>query len=670
MDARRKPTHLFSELVALATPEVPAIIRDEQGVENPDGIVARAVLNDDLEVVVPAWPFSDDPNITRETVSIGWRIAGSGFVSVRDQDYPTPVEPGDKIITVPQEHLVHGTYDLSYRITQGGNPSDSLIKRVTIDTVPPHDHQQPAGARYPDELLGVITDDYLTQHGQVLVTVPSYSSMRAFDRAVFFWAKADPMPGDTPIAGEQVFSQDDIDNRRLLLSLTETVIRDSGGGQRFLFYRLYDLAGNESPLAYSAGIGVDLVPAPEDLPAPRIPLSARGLIDRQHAREGASSQGGVTVEIDRYDNAEASQFIIVNWGGGELAEFAVDPNGFPLTIFVPWRELTANGLGPGTAQVSYQVRFGGSLSPKSPEVSVPFDFTVAGQDHANAPALLNNDLARLEIRGEVSDLPNTLTAQDQGRDARVLLTLFDDPQPGEWLEVFWGAVAEPAARYEVQPGDAAGKPLTLSVPWAIVEQDKNNITLPVSYVTDNGINQQLAPATAVQVLIVPIEGLQTPGFPHADNQGYLNCCAKPRIWEGVTIRVEGNPAFAANDLVEVHCQGYEDLGSLKPIESTLWSQRKMLSAAEALNGFDVVVPYLVHIEPMVNNGSATAHYTLTKVDGGFGSSQREQVYITRTLPSGQVCGPDNDLCNEFHPVKWFRHFRFLWRFISKNNQVK
>ncbi|MOA44879.1 hypothetical protein D3C78_1672200 [compost metagenome] len=102
--------------------------------------------------------------------------------------------------------------------------------------------------------------------------------------------------------------------------------------------------------------------------------------------------------------------------------------------------------------------------------------------------------------------------------------------------------------------------------------------------------------------------------------------------------------------MEVHCQGYADLGSLEPIEGTLWSQRKMLSAAEALNGFDVVVPYLVHIEPMVNNGSATAYYTLTKVDGGFGSSRREQVYITRTLPSGQVCGPDNDLCNEFHPV--------------------
>lgn len=645
MDARRKPTHLFNAQ-ALPVAEVPAIIKDDQGVENPDGIVLRASLNEDLEVVVPAWPFTDDPRITKETVSIGWRLAGSGFVSVREQEYPTPVEPGDKVLTVPQHYLVHGTYDLSYQVNQGGNLSPSLVKRVTVDTVPPHDHQQPAGARYPDELFGVITDDYLTQHGQVLVAVPSYSSMRAFDRAVFFWAKTDPMPGDAPIAGEQLFSQDDIDNRRLLLPLTEAVIRDSGAGQHFLFYRLYDLAGNESPLSYSAGIGVDLMPSPGNLAAPRIPLSARGLIDRQHAREGAGSQGGVTIEIDRYDNAEASHFIIANWGGSELAEIAVNPDGFPLTIFVPWRELTAKGLGPETVQVSYRVRYGGSLTAPSPNAPTPFDFTIAGQDHASAPALLNNELARLEVRGEVSDLPNTLTAQDEGRDARVLLTLFEDPQPGQWLEVFWGAVAEPASRYEVQPGDVAGKSLTLTVPWAIVEQDKNNVALPVSYVTDNGVNQQLAPATAVQVLIVPIEGLQVPSFPHANRQGYLNCCAKPRLWEGVTIKVEGNPSFAANDLVEVYCQGYEDLGSTRPIESTLWSKKNVLTDFEARNGFEVVVPFPVHIEPMVDNGSAIASYTLTKAGGGFGRSNQEQVYISRTLPSGAVCGPDNDLCNE------------------------
>ncbi|MNM44892.1 hypothetical protein D3C81_558000 [compost metagenome] len=645
MDERRAPHQLFNELT-LAQPEVPAIIKDEQGLENPDGIVARAVLNDDLEVVVPAWPFSNDPRIVRETVSIGWRIEGAGFASVRSQDFPTPVEPGDKILTVPQNYLVHGTYDLSYEINQGGNRNYSLIKRVTIDTVPPHDNQQPAGARYPDELVGVITDDYLREHGQVLVAVPSYSSMRAFDRAVFFWSRVDPMPSDTPSAGEQVFSQDDIENRRLLLPLSEAVIRASGQGQHYLFYRLYDLAGNQGPLSYSAGIGVTLVPAPENLPAPRIPLSPRGLIDRQHAREGATAENGVTVEIDRYDNADESQFIIVNWGGRELTELAVDPERFPLTNFVPWQALTANGLGPDTVQVSYRVRYGGSLTPASPEETVPFDFTIAGQDHASAPALLNNDLARLEVRGEVSDLPNTLTAQDDGRDARVLLTLFEDPQLGEWLEVFWGSVAEPATRYQVQPDDAAGKPLTLTVPWEIIEQEKNNSALPVFYRTDNSVNQQLSSVTSVQVLIEPIQGLQTPSFPHASLQGYLNCCVKPRIWEGVTIRVAANPAFDPNDLVEVYCQGYEDLGSQIPIEGTLWSQAKVLTAEEALNGFEVVVPYLVHIEPMVNNGSATAYYTLTKVGGGFGSSRREQVYITRTLPSGEICGPDNDICNE------------------------
>ena len=613
--------------------------------EYPDGIVEREALNADLEVEVPAWDFSTEPDLS-DFIDIGWRREGAPFNSVQRVEFKPPIAPGSKMLSVPLMFLIHGAYALSYTIARGGNATESLVKRVTIDTLPPNDNQQPQAARFPDDLLGVITDEYLKEHGEVLISLPLYIGMRAFDRADFYWVDRDPMPGDTPPIGNQRFTQDDIDNQRLILTLKEVDVRAAGAGRHFLFYRLYDLAGNESPLSYPAPIQVDLVPAPENLSAPHIPLSARGRIDRQHAREGATTQGGVTLEIGRYDNAESSHFIVVDWNGRELPEVAVEPSAFPMQIYVPWRELTASGLGPGTAQVSYRIRYGGSLTAPSPVASAAFNFTVAGQDHANAPALLNTNLATVEVRGERSNLANMLTAQDEGLDARVLLTLFEDPQQGEWLEVFWGAVTEPASRYQVQPGDMAGKPLELRVPWAIIEQDKNNAALPVSYITDNGVNQQLAPATAVQVVIVPIEGLQAPDFTHADKQGYLNCCTTPRIWEGVIIRVEGNPAFAAGDTVEVHWQGYDDLGSTEPIDGTQWSEVRVLTGTEAINGFEFVVPYLVHIEPMVNKGSATAYYTLIKADGGYGSSRRQQVYIDRTLPSNEVCGPDNDLCIE------------------------
>lgn len=619
--------------------KVPAIVKDESGQEHPDGILLRAALDHDLEVIVPAWDFSDRPGVD-DLLEVSWSQEGAAFRPVASKQFSPPIEDGDKTMTVPRDRLEEGVFLLSYRITRRNNSTDSSTKRITVDRTPPNENQRPGAVQFPDELVGIITDDYLARHGEVEVKVPSYLGMCALDKAVFYWSEHDPLPDGHPVAGEQVFSREEIENRRLFLAMDESGIRASGGGIRYFYYRLYDLAGNESALSYPAAIKVDLVPAPANLLPPRIPLSARGLIDRQHAREGATGQGGVTVEIDAYDNAEASHFIEIDWGGQVLKEFSVDPTAFPLQSYVPWHDLVANGLGPDVVQVTYRVRYGASYSPRSPVGTAPIDFTIAGRDHAKAPALLNADLIKLEVRGAVSDLPDELTAQDEGQDARVLLPLFDDPQPGEFLEIFWGAVDELADRYEVQAGDVGGQLLELSVPWRIIEQDKNNTALPVFYITGNGVNQQLAPSTQVRVVFEPITGLPAPDIPQADASGYLNCSTTPPIWEGVTIRVDGNDNFAQGDTVDVNWLGYEDLGGLQPIPSTAFRARKVLSRDEAEHGFEVIVePYDVHIEPMVNQASAVISYELTKLAGGYGKSQRNLFYIDRTLPSGEVCKP-------------------------------
>ncbi|MGV2835651.1 hypothetical protein [Pseudomonas shirazensis] len=620
-------------------PEVPAIVKDDDGQENPEGILLRSALDDDLEVIVPEWDFSENPRYA-DLLEVGWRAEGAAFVAVNSQEFSPPIAPGEKTITVPREHLVQGNFTLSYRITRTNNSTESLPKRITVDRTPPNENQRPSAVQFPDELVGSITDEYLTQHGKVEVRVSSYLGMREFDKAVFFWSEVDPLPDGHPEAGEYRFSKEEIDNRRLFLAMGEAGIRASGGGIRYFYYRLYDLAGNESALSYASPIQVNLVPAPANLPPPRIPLSARGLIDREHAREGAAGERGVTVEIDAYDNVEPSHFIEIDWGGQTLNEFPVDPAAFPLQAYVPWPALVANGLGPDTLPVTYRVRYGGSYSNPSPEATAPFDFTIAGQDHALAPALLNPELVKLEVRGAVSDLPNELTAQDAGQDARVLLALFENPQDGEFLEIFWGAVAEPADRYDVKVGDVGGQALELSVPWRIIEQDQNNTNLPVYYVTDNRVNQQLAPTTTVRVVVEPITGLPGPDIPQADASGYLNCGTMPPIWEGVTIRVEGNSNFAEGDIVDVAWLGYEDQGGLKPIPSTAFTERKYLSKEQAENGFEVtVLPYDVHIEPMEKAASAVISYELTKLAGGYGKSQRVLFYIDRTLPSGEVCKP-------------------------------
>ncbi|MDY7561186.1 hypothetical protein QN382_20560 [Pseudomonas sp. 10B1] len=627
-------------------PDVPSIIKDGNGDQHAQGLVPRSAVDQDLELIVPPWDFSMDPVLT-DFIDIGWRLAGAPFVSVKQYRFDPPIAPGPKTCTVPVDKLVHGVYDLSYTKTTGGNAKESLKITVTVDREAPNDNQDPFALIFPPELNGVITDDYLTQYGEVRAQVPRYTGPQAQDRAVYYWTDKNLPPDDEAAIREQEFSQEDIDNNQMAIVFYEADIRNAGQGRRYAYYRLRDLAGNRGPRSTLSSILVDLTPAPENLKPPRIPLSARGLIDREQAREGANNEGGVTVEIDQYDNADSTQKILINWDGTQLNELDVDPAAFPLRAYVPWPVLRAKGLGPLTAEVDYVVRRGTLETPSSPQATAPVNLTIAGQDHANAPALLNISLAKLDVRGKISDIPNTLTALDYGLDATATLALYDNPQPLEVIEVFWGSISQAAARYSVQSGDVGGQLISVEIPWAVIEPELNNRALPVYYTTSNGVNQQQARITEVDVSIVLIEGLPAPEFPHANLFGYLNCCAVPRLWEGVTVRVAGHAEFSANDRVELTWQGCNSLNGSNPIPGVIQTFIKTLSASEAADGFDiVVVPYDTLIEPMEDNGSATAQYALYKTSGGFGRSDMDFVKITRKMPSGESCSPTQDLCED------------------------
>lgn len=626
----------------LEIPQVPAILKDAEGRESPEGLLPRSALAEDLTVVIPDWsaPFEDPiPFI----VIISWAARGGAFTEVYRESFD---DPGEKTLIVPRENLNfdHGTYSLSYRVSYGGNPIDSEIKRVTVDRSPPNDNQEPDPLILLD-LAGDITDDYLSQHGEVRFQVPLYVDARAKDRAIYYWTDhPDPLDSEIEIA-EQEFSQEDIEEKRLIIAMTEADIRDSGPGQRFIYYRLRDWSGNRGPRSTLLPAFVDLNPAPGKLKPPKVPLSARGFIDRQHAREGAVSQRAVTVEIDMYESPDPTDKVLINWNGHELTPLDVDPGKFPQVAVVPWMILTADGLGPLNIRVSYRIQRGGTPTLPSADTRVMVNLTIAGQDHANAPALLNSTLAKLEVYGAISKQPNKLSTVDFGEPAEARLALYDNPQPGEKLFLYWGTIITPVAEYEVVTGDVAGKPIIFSVPWGAIEQDKVNPSLPTWYITSNGVNLQQAQVTAVDVAIIVIENLPEPTFPHANRDGVLHCCSKPRLWEGVFVHVAGNDAFDKDDIVELSWLGCAGLNGTDPIEGTDETFKTTLTAEQAREGFDVhVSDYERLIAPMVNNGSALCSYHLKKANGGIGNSKPEFVIINRTWPSGEVCGPDNDLC--------------------------
>jgi hypothetical protein len=626
--------------IHLDEPKIPAVLDPD----DPDGLLPSRVLGQPLEVQFMEWDFSAEGRTDR--VELGFRSSGLEFVKVDEKEYLVsyPIDISfPQSLYVPANKLTpDGLYDVSIKVYRGGqNPIESPKKKITIDTVPPNFGQQPEAIIFPPDANGLITEDYLNDHGQeVIVEVPFYTDARGKDRAVYYWTNTSS-PSDLEIEiGEQEFSELDVGNKVLRVTYLGSDIRPWGSGVRYAYYRLRDRAGNTGPRSRLSPIDVDLTPIPGTLPPPRVQLT-HGLLDRQQARDS------VWVEIDQYTGADNTHWIAVSWDGTPLPEFQVDTADFPLKTPVEWSVLKALGLGPLRAKVDYKVRITpGSYTLPSPDISVPVNLTIAGQDHVAAPGLINADLERLEVWGQ-SSVPNTLTGLDEGLNATGRIKLFDDPNPGEEIWLYWGQISQPVGTYIVQPDDVAGQIISIPVPWSAIEQDKNNPALPVYYTTTNGVNEQQSLITEVNVMVETIQGLPAPTFPSAPKWGYLDCCSHPRLWQGVLVAIEGNTHFSEGDTVLVIWQGSEGLNGTLPIRGARGTFPKVLSLSDAANGFEVLVePYESLIAPMVNNGSAKVFYRLIKSDGKIGVSDDDFVKINRTWPSGDICGPLNDFCEE------------------------
>lgn len=627
-----------ASVLAADAPDIPAVIDPA----DPRGLLPLSALGDDLVATFMEFGRGIDPD-DQDLVELGFMPKGAAFDAVDQRWYPIADDiEFPQSLKVPRHRLIQGIYEVALRVSiYGVNPVEGERKTLTIDTTKPHFGNKPEAVVFPPELSGTITETFLTQEGEVTVQVPWYTDVEARDRAVYYWTDRDPpLDSERPIR-EQEFSARDIADRRLRITVYADEIRAWGTGKRYLYYYLRDLAGNAGPPSYLADIYVDLSPAPGALPPPRVPLSPRGLVDRQQARDG------VRVEIDEYDFSDPGHWVAIFWDDTPLTEIQVDPAGFPLSVPVPWPTLQGKGDGPLRAKVYYRIRQGTAYGPPSPDISVAVDLTVAGQDHDKAPALINENLALVEVYGEKSGIKNTLLTEDHGLPAKVLLALYDAPEPLQVLELYWGRYPGPVARYEVKAGDSAGQPIEFTVPWEVIDTEKQNPALPVYYTTSNGVNEQRSLPTLVRVDIVLIENLKEPTFPHGGLNGVLHCCSKPRLWEGVTVRIKADPRIERGDTLILVWQGCAGPNGTRPIAGAYSEIVKVLTTLQPGEDIDIVVEdYDNLIAPMVNNGSGLAYYRLEKNSGGRGRSRSDFVVINRTMPSGEICSPMNDLCNE------------------------
>lgn len=110
------------------------------------------------------------------------------------------------------------------------------------------------------------------------------------------------------------------------------------------------------------------------------------------------------------------------------------------------------------------------------------------------------------------------------------------------------------------------------------------------------------------------------------------------------MRIAPHADFSLNDEVVVYWQGCKGMNGSSPIAGTYKEFPITLNETHIEKGFDLVVTdYETLIAPMVDNGSALVYYVLNKLDGTSGKSRADFVIINRTMPSGIVCSPTNEV---------------------------
>lgn len=624
-----------------AAPRVPGTLPDRPGETN---LLPISALAANLRVEFDQWTGAPtNPNDFPAVVQPYW-----DEVPLTPKRFQYPFDAQALFFLVPEYLLaVEGAHKLKYRITADPPIYDDLSKitEVLIDWSPPSRNATPSAVLVPAEVIADgISEDYLAQNGdQLLLKIPHYSGTRTEDRVMLFWRHSPPRPGDevalithTVTAEEAEEAQND-PTSTLSLALAGQSIRDRGEGTIVVDYQLADRAGNSSTLSAAISIDVDFGPRPVLAP-PTVPAFADGLITR------AESLRGVEVLIGQYGAAQRDRFV-VRWGTQASFEEPVGNSVFPLYHSVPWEVLTVLGTStPQTVPVSYSIRRG-ARSWTSGEVLVAIDLSVAGPANPD-PSNLNPRLQQVLVKGNGGDNVVRPEPVPDPPTLPVELVLYDNPRPGERLDLFWGTLSAPVASVTLDASHSPGSTVTFQVRWADVIRAGNSAVMPVRYTTFNGVNGQQSPDTLVDVKVVVVEDLPLPQFPDRDRLLYINCSAQP--WNGIRIVIPPDARFEGGDELILHWDGYS--GTALSGQLILQENFPMtLTASAATEGIQFTIEdFERHILPLgfkspglpssQQDGSGEAWYTLYKKDGSEGTSKRREAYCSIGLvPAGAPC---------------------------------
>lgn len=573
---------------------------------DPDGLMPVTKIDAPLKIGIPLWPDRPQPgNHFTNKLYIDWKPAYSDeFLQFHYEEVPgvdtLPDDqfPLERVIPLEIFENYEGTFLLRYRLKHWntGDETPSAEQPITIDRT------GPIRPGIPDPIIvlePLITTAILNRDGGVKCVIPDFvEDKKDFVTVAVAWMDIPPTaemdPADLAYLGRLP------DTREILVP--ERIVTPLGSNYHYVVYFLFDKAGNRSDMPFPVQVPVALGNLPSGLGRPRVPLASDSLIDRIDAAFPT------TVEIDQYTNWTAYDHIDVKWGTTKTGPALVGSHlPFPLKITVPWSHIAAeydfDGDHEQEVEVDYEVLRGPHPTASPGKIDVTVDLSIPGPENPGTGPD-NPDLELIRFKS-FSNSATELTEADIGKPAHGYIELYDDPEVGDTLTLYWNGVAVSSPPYVVDGTEADNEEIELEIPWVDIEKTPAMSQLPMYYTLTHVdfTNWQKSDPTRVDVNVEVID-LEEPTFPDQEENYPLNCNAlivKAGVW-GIRVHIPASNYLKEGVQVAADWQTY-DSDKVTVLPDTHFPEVLTVSEEEEQDGIDWFIPYIEYLKPTYDTGN-------------------------------------------------------------------
>jgi len=623
-----------------------------------DGLIHSSKLNAPLNVTIPLWderpPFPGPVNVLTLEVQLSsspeWMRVGTPEDIPGPDTLPDASFPLARVIPLSIFQDYEGKFQFRYRVKNwnDGSERESPAAPVTIDRTGPL-WVDPLDSAIDIVEKPVITDAILIKDNGVICVIPDFTEAngKADVWVHVAWLDRVPLPTED-------FSQFFVLSRLLPADRTvlvpDTAVRKYGSKTQYAVAFLEDKAGNRGIMSLPATVQVALGTLPSALKPCTVPLAADGLVDR------ADAACPTKVHIDEYTGYNDADGIVVKWGTKELARTSVGAHKpFPLMITVTWSHMAGeydfnSTTHKQSVSVDYKVLRGDYPFAPPRAITVDTDFAIPGPENPE-PGRINPDLNLIVFKSSEGS-STELVLKDIGKKADAFIELYDDPEDGDTLTLYYNGEVVDASNnpYEIDGTEDPNEVITMVIPWTDIERTPVMTDLPLYYTLTHAdfANPQESVRTTIDVLVEVVD-LPEPVFPAIDfPSGIANCNSLKRKvaggteW-GIFVHIPKSTHLKENVDVDLEWQTYEYDGTTI-ITGTDHKETVTVSEQQEADGINWFVPYDKCLKPTyrppISGGKGTVSYTLD-VRGTPVPSGPTSVFVAVFESDG---GPGNKHC--------------------------